>query len=76
MVIFPVSWTAQQLVNREILTLQMQRKLFNSLGSFGSASCMVWLAFVECSVAEAVLAISMAVGLLALCTPGVWVSQS
>ena len=75
MVIFPVSWTAQQLVNRKILTLQTQRKLFNSLGSYGSAAALVWLAFVKCNVTEAVIAISVAVGLLAFVTPGVWVSS-
>ena len=73
-VIFPVSWAAQLLVNRRILTLQTQRKLFNSVGSYGSAAALVWLAYVECDVTEAVLAISLAVGLLAFVTPGVWVS--
>ena len=74
MMIFPVSWGAQELVNRRILTLQLQRKLFNTVGSYGSAAALVWLAFVQCNVTEAVTAISIAVGLLAFVTPGVWVS--
>ena len=75
MVIFPVSWCAQELVNRRILNLRTQRKLFNCIGSYGSAAALIWLAFVRCNVTEAIIAISIAVGMLSFCTPGVWVSS-
>ena len=60
--IFPVSRLAQELINRDLISTQTQRKLFNSVGSYGAAAGLVWLSFVRCDVAMAVEAISVVVG--------------
>ena len=73
--IFPVSRLAQELINRGLISTQTQRKLFNSVGSYGAAAGLVWLSFVKCDVALAVVAISVVVGLQAFVIPGCMVSN-
>ena len=74
--IFPVSRLAQELVNRDLISTQMQRKLFNSLGSYGAAAGLVWLSFIRCNVALAVVGISVVVGLQSFIIPGCMVSYA
>ena len=60
---FPVSYTADRLVNSGKFRTITIRKLFTIMGLGGPALALVWLAFVECDRVQAVLALCLASGL-------------
>ena len=62
--------------DRDLVKTQTQRKLFNSVGSYGAAAGLVWLSFVKCDIAVAVVAISVVVGLQSFVIPGCMVSHT
>ena len=73
--IFPVSRLGQELINRDLINTQTQRKLFNSIGSYGAVAGLVGLSFVKCDVTVAVVAISVVVGMQSFVIPGCMVSR-
>lgn len=56
-------WISHHLIKDGIITVVVARKLFNSIGQYGSAIGLFWVAFVGCDYVSAVLALSLACGL-------------
>jgi ACS family sodium-dependent inorganic phosphate cotransporter-like MFS transporter 5 len=72
--IFPISWSADKLVNEGVITYHVQRKLYNTIGCFGAALGLIMLSLVKCDVAMAVASLCMIMGFLAWNIPGCFVS--
>ncbi len=60
--VFPVSYASDYLINSGKMSVIHVRKLMNSLGYFGPAVGLTWLAFVPCDITMAVVALCFAVG--------------
>jgi MFS family permease len=60
---FPVSYTADRLVNSGRFRTITIRKLFTIMGLIGPSLSLVWLAFVGCNSTQAILALCLASGL-------------
>ena len=62
---FPLSFTAEYLINSGTFRVGTVRKLMNSFGYFGSAAGLVWLSFVRCDTMQAAIALCISVGFYA-----------
>jgi len=56
-------YISDKLIKKGIVSVGVSRKLFNTIGHFGPAAGLVWLAFVGCDRVLAVVALCFAVGL-------------
>ena len=61
----PLSFVAEYMINSGMFSIGTVRKLMNSLGYCGCASGLVWLSFVGCSTAQAIIALCISVAFYA-----------
>ena len=62
---FPLSFTAEYLINSGTFRVGTVRKLMNSFGYFGCAAGLVWLSFAGCNTTQAAIALCISVGFYA-----------
>ena len=62
---FPVGIVADYLGNRGYLTKLQSRRLFTSLGFFGTGGCLVWLSFTGCHKDQVIAALCVAMAFYA-----------
>ncbi|XP_066140938.1 putative inorganic phosphate cotransporter [Euwallacea fornicatus] len=68
---FVFSFSSDFLINRGLVPVGTARKIFNSIGLFGCAVCLIALSFVDTNrVKESVILLVLAVGILASCMSG------
>ena len=58
---FPLSFTAEYLINSGTFGVGTVRKLMNSFGYFGCAAGLVWLSFAGCDTARAQAAAALCI---------------
>jgi hypothetical protein len=63
--VFPISILADYLINSGTMSVLNVRKLMNSIGYYGAASGLIALAFIECNLTMAVIALCFSVGFYA-----------
>ena len=71
-----VGYLSDNLIATGTLTTTQARKTFQGIGQFGPALGLMWLAFVGCNPATAVMALCFAVGLNGAVFSGFQVSQT
>ena len=73
---FPVGFLSDKLINSGLVSKAVSRKLFNSLYMYGSVIGLVWLSFVRCDQALAVVALCFSVAVAAGKYAGVLVNEN
>ena len=73
--IFPISYSADRVVQIELMSIRMQRKLYNTIGCSGAALGLTLVALTKCDAVLAVASLCMVMSFLAFNVPGCFVSR-
>ena len=71
--VFPISYSAERVVQIQLMNVKTQRKLYNTIGCSGAALGLTLLALTKCDAVLAVAALCMVMAFLAFNIPGCFV---
>ena len=73
LLVFPISYSAERVVQIQLMNVKTQRKLYNTIGCSGAALGLALLALTKCDAVLAVAALCMVMAFLAFNIPGCFV---
>ena len=73
LLVLPISYSAERVVQIQLVNVKTQRKLYNTIGCSGAALGLALLALTKCDAVLAVAALCMVMAFLAFNIPGCFV---
>ena len=75
LVVVPAGWISDKAISTGRLTKGQARKLFQSLGMFLPAGCLVGIGYAGCDVIAIMIVMCVAITVYALTYAGIWASN-
>ena len=73
--VMPSGWLSDRLINSNYLSKSQARKVFQLVGVWLPAGCLVWVTYAGCDTVMVVTAICMAIAMHSVSYAGIWVKN-